>query len=174
MDTAAVARELAELLHNTHEHAETLVDVLERGQATGEFRSRLLRHIDMEESRNAAELVALEQRAGTGHPFTHEMAVLKDHQQFIRGIARGDGVAAELVPKLLHHFMEEHLAIFERLGFPRGQGLHTMPLPPGGGGDGARASPSLPAPEPSAPAPLPPLRAATIGSWIGKPWPPGP
>ncbi|MCE7868858.1 hypothetical protein DYH09_00610 [bacterium CPR1] len=93
-------RNLAEILHNMHEHTETYHRLLQEGELDGEFVQRLCEHIVLEESENSQLLQGLERT-----PLAQKML---DHSYFLQQMIRQPEMPLDLKLELLHHFLEEH------------------------------------------------------------------
>lgn len=95
-----------EVLHNLRDHIVTLRDILDRNQATGDARARLLAHMLREEEDNQRRIAAALPSAGPEQKRALEVAL--DHSRFFCDIVRGKEIAPELAKSLLEHFQEEH------------------------------------------------------------------
>ncbi|MBI2901646.1 MAG: hypothetical protein HYY17_15795 [Planctomycetes bacterium] len=112
-------RSVAQVLHNIADHVLALRAILERNEATGDFRARLLKHILDEEVDNRRFLGAAAGTASQEEKRTIELAL--DHSLFVCDIARGEEVSPGLAKSLLEHFQEEYE-----------QGFLDEPAPPAG------------------------------------------
>ncbi len=103
--------------HNLRDHIVTLREILERNQATGDARERLLAHMLREEEDN--QRILAEELASAPPERKRLVEVALDHSRFFCDIVRGKEISAPLAKSLLEHFQEEH-----------DQGLLANPEPP--------------------------------------------
>ncbi len=116
MPDDAVKAKYLRLLHNAHEHAEHLETALFNPQVSDRVKEKLLGHIMHENARHIEECDEL--LGASAGALDHEIVQIRHHFELMQVMAEKEEITPEVSQRLIHHFQEEHLELFEEFGDP--------------------------------------------------------